>query len=172
MFPRIDPPIKKSRQELWPIAMTPEELNCEDGYQLYHTAIREKATISEIARRMESMLGRYVNPDRIEWIGDGPKRRLRATPGQVIQIKWGQKELSLEVSLEKPLADVERWARSVLGRVCTIRHECGWLGTDGTISGGDRLVVSKGQESSSWKETRSGEWLSGSLLDSRNDPEA
>jgi hypothetical protein len=56
-YPRIEPLSKKmTPPEAWLIAMTPDELNFEDRYQSYHTKIREKAAMQEIATRMESFL--------------------------------------------------------------------------------------------------------------------
>jgi hypothetical protein len=106
--------------------------------------------MQEIATWMESFLGRYVNTERVasdQWRpidGWKPGLKLRVPPGQIVQIRLGKAEVQLEVSIEKPVEDAERWARSIGGRTCYIRHESGETTTNDNINGGDRLVVHKG----------------------------
>jgi hypothetical protein len=115
-------------------------INFQDGYRRFKTGFKAQPTMQELALRMESYLGRYINPQcftRSSGI-------YRAPPGQVISLKWGKRIVSLEVSLERPARDIKKWARDPRVAVPVLRHVDGAEASDLSISGGERLELFSG----------------------------
>jgi hypothetical protein len=116
------------------------DINFLDGYRRYRTHFETPPTMQKLALRMESFLGRYVNPLRITKESD----LFRAPPGQEVLVKWGKRFVTLEVSLEFPARDIKKWAREHRIAVPILRHEDGTEATDLSIGGGSRLELFNG----------------------------
>jgi hypothetical protein len=137
--------ISEGEEELSPVELIrpvdeEETINFLDGYRKFSKRFSKHPTPRQLALRMESYLGRYINPERI---AQGESTH-RAPPGQSVQIKWGRSYIELEVSLEKPARDNKRRAREHKVRVPWLRHQDGSEATDMSIGGREKLELFSG----------------------------